>query len=69
MEAKGGTGGVGRKDGGSDPTMELAPLDEKGAALFEGGAKGGGGVLEGNVGRAGFSVPIVLHRQKSKPTC
>ena len=36
VEAKGGTGGVGRKEGGSDPTMELAPVDENGATVCEG---------------------------------
>lgn len=53
MDAKGGAGGVGLKEGGSDPTM--VPVDEKGAIPCV-PAKGG---LEGKAGRPGFSVPIV----------
>lgn len=55
VEAKGGAGGVGLKEGGSDPTTE--PVGAKGVIVCA-AAKGG---LEGKVGRPGFSVPIV-HR-------
>lgn len=52
----GGAGGLGRKEGGSDPAT--GPLDEKGDTVCA-AAKGDEAGLEGGkVGRPGFSVPI-----------